>query len=106
MIHPLLGGSFVFLDVGPSILFLVFPLFWLLWFLFDWHGSSSSFQNTDLLTSLTIRWIFVWVTPFDDYWVMVCLLSTICADFACWFPAGLQLGFTMFVKLLVAKDSY
>jgi hypothetical protein len=23
----LLGGSFVFLDVGPSILFLVFPLF-------------------------------------------------------------------------------
>jgi len=24
----LLGGSFVFLDMGPSILFLVFPLFW------------------------------------------------------------------------------
>ncbi len=34
----LLGGSFVFLDVGPSNLFLVFPLFWLLWFLFHWHG--------------------------------------------------------------------
>jgi uncharacterized membrane protein len=51
--------------------------------------------------------IFVWVTPFDDSWVTVCLLSTICADFACWFPAGVQqLGFTMFVKLLVAKDSY
>jgi hypothetical protein len=28
----LFGGSFVFLDVGPSILFLVFPLFWVLWF--------------------------------------------------------------------------
>jgi hypothetical protein len=24
------GGSFVFLDVGPSILFLVFPFFWVL----------------------------------------------------------------------------
>jgi hypothetical protein len=34
----LLGGSFVFLDVGPSILFLVFPLFWVLWFIYDWQG--------------------------------------------------------------------
>jgi hypothetical protein len=31
----LLGGYFVFLDVGPSILFLVFPLFWVLWFIYD-----------------------------------------------------------------------
>jgi hypothetical protein len=34
----LLGHSFVFLDVGPSILFLVFSLFWLLWFIYDWQG--------------------------------------------------------------------
>jgi hypothetical protein len=34
----LLGGSFVFLDVGPSILFLVFPIFGVLWFSFDWQG--------------------------------------------------------------------
>jgi hypothetical protein len=27
----LLGGSFVFLDVGHTILFFVFPLFWVLW---------------------------------------------------------------------------
>jgi hypothetical protein len=36
----LLGGSFVFLDVGPFILFLVFPLFFfgVLWFIYDWQG--------------------------------------------------------------------
>jgi len=35
----LIGGSFVFLNVGPSILFLVFPFFiWMLWFIYDWHG--------------------------------------------------------------------
>ncbi len=35
----LLGGSFVFLNVGPSTLFLVFPLFfWVLWFIYDWQG--------------------------------------------------------------------
>jgi uncharacterized membrane protein len=35
----LLGGYFfVFLDVGPSILFLVFPLFWILLFIYDWQG--------------------------------------------------------------------
>jgi hypothetical protein len=28
------GGSFVFLDLGPFSLFLVFPLFWVLWFIF------------------------------------------------------------------------
>jgi hypothetical protein len=36
----LIGGSFVFLDVSPSNLFLVFPLFfffWMLWFIYDWH---------------------------------------------------------------------
>jgi hypothetical protein len=33
-----LGGSFVFLHMGPSILFLVFPLFWVLWFIYDWQG--------------------------------------------------------------------
>ncbi len=34
----LLGGSFVFLDVGPSILFLVFIFFGVLWFIYDWQG--------------------------------------------------------------------
>jgi len=34
----LLGGSFVFLDMGPSILFLVFPLLWVLWFIYKWQG--------------------------------------------------------------------
>jgi len=33
----LLGDSFVFLNVGP-IFFLVFPLFWVLWFIYDWQG--------------------------------------------------------------------
>jgi hypothetical protein len=94
--------------VGPSILFLVFPLFWLLWFLFDWHGFIIIISKHWLAYLLRLQSVgyFVSVTPFDDYWVTVCLLSTICADFACWFPAGVQLGFTMFVKLLVAKDSY
>jgi hypothetical protein len=32
------GGSFVLLDVGPSILFLVFPLFWVLWLIYSWQG--------------------------------------------------------------------
>jgi hypothetical protein len=39
----LLGGSFVFLDLGPPILLLVFPhppFFSVLWFLFDWQGFS------------------------------------------------------------------
>jgi hypothetical protein len=37
----LLGGSFVFLDVSPSILFFVFPfyLFWVLWLVvYGWQG--------------------------------------------------------------------
>jgi len=34
----LLGGSFVFLDVDPSILFLAFLLFLVLWFIFYWQG--------------------------------------------------------------------
>jgi hypothetical protein len=35
----LLAGSFVFLDMGPSILFLVFPFFFgVLWFNYDWQG--------------------------------------------------------------------
>jgi len=34
----LLGGSFVFMDLGSSILFLVFPLFWVLWFIYDRQG--------------------------------------------------------------------
>jgi hypothetical protein len=34
----LLGDSFVFLDVGPSILFLVFPLLGVLWFIYDSQG--------------------------------------------------------------------
>jgi hypothetical protein len=36
-----LGGSFVFLDVGPMILFFVFPLFWVLWFIYYWQGVIS-----------------------------------------------------------------
>jgi hypothetical protein len=65
------------------------------------------FKTLAYLLRLQSVGYFVSVTPFDDYWVTVCLLSTICADFACWFPAAVQqLGFTMFVKLLVAKDSY
>jgi hypothetical protein len=34
----LLAGTFIFLDVGPSILSLVFPLFWVLWFIYDWQS--------------------------------------------------------------------
>jgi hypothetical protein len=34
----LLGGSFVFLDVGPSILFLIFPLFRVLWIIYNWQS--------------------------------------------------------------------
>jgi hypothetical protein len=26
------------LDMGTFILFLVFPLLWVLWFIYDWHG--------------------------------------------------------------------
>ncbi len=37
----LLGGSFVFVDVGLSILFLVFPLFWVLWQGFIENDPSS-----------------------------------------------------------------
>ncbi len=33
-----LGGSFVFLDVDPSNFFLVFPFFWVLWFIYGWQG--------------------------------------------------------------------
>jgi hypothetical protein len=35
----LLGGSFVFLDMGPSVLFFVFPYFWVLWLIYGWQGS-------------------------------------------------------------------
>jgi hypothetical protein len=41
----LLSGSFVFLDMGPSILFLVFRLLWVLWFLFDWQGFIIYMHN-------------------------------------------------------------
>jgi hypothetical protein len=34
----LLGGSFVFLDVGISILFLVFPFVLVLWLFYSWQG--------------------------------------------------------------------
>jgi hypothetical protein len=37
----LLGGSFVFLDMDPFILFLVFPLFWVLMI----SRVSSSFDD-------------------------------------------------------------
>jgi len=35
VVFALLDGSFVFLDVGPFILFLVFPFFWVLWLIYD-----------------------------------------------------------------------
>jgi hypothetical protein len=44
----LLGGSFVFLDVGPSILFFVFPfyLFWVLWLVYmDGKDPSPSLSS-------------------------------------------------------------
>jgi hypothetical protein len=47
----LLGGSFVFLDTSPSILFLVFPLFWVLWFMYDWQGFINANHNTPLKAS-------------------------------------------------------
>jgi len=34
----LLGGSFAFLDMGPFILFLVFPIFLVFWFIYGWQG--------------------------------------------------------------------
>jgi hypothetical protein len=38
-----LGGSFVFLDVSPSILFLVLAFFfWVLKLFYDWQGSIIS----------------------------------------------------------------
>jgi hypothetical protein len=40
----LLGVSFAFLDVGPSILFLVFSLFWVLWFIYDEQGFINNIQ--------------------------------------------------------------
>jgi hypothetical protein len=40
----LLSGSFVFLDVGPSILFLVFSLFWVLSFIYDGQGFINNIQ--------------------------------------------------------------
>jgi hypothetical protein len=39
----LLGGSFIFWDMGPSSLYLVFPLFWVLWFIYDWQGLIDTF---------------------------------------------------------------
>jgi hypothetical protein len=42
----LLGGSFVFLDVGPSIMFLIFPVFLVLWFIYDWQGFSFNIPIT------------------------------------------------------------
>jgi hypothetical protein len=57
----LLGGSFVFLHVGPSILFLVFPLIWVLWFLFDWQGFITLrllVQSISLSLSLSLSFVF------------------------------------------------
>ncbi len=45
----LLGGSFVFLDAGPSILFLVFLLFWVLWEFYGWQGFITICDSTKLL---------------------------------------------------------
>jgi hypothetical protein len=38
LLFALLGDSFVLLDVDPSILFLAFSLFWVLWFIYHWQG--------------------------------------------------------------------
>ncbi len=39
LLFTFLGDSFVFLDMGPSFLFFVFPLlFEVLWFIYDWQG--------------------------------------------------------------------
>ncbi len=54
----LLGGSFVFLDVGPSILFLVFPLTWVLWFLFYWQGFITLRLLSSIYLSLSLSFVF------------------------------------------------
>jgi hypothetical protein len=38
-----LGGSFAFLGMGPSILYLVFPFFGVLWLIHGWHGFINHF---------------------------------------------------------------
>jgi hypothetical protein len=38
LVVPPFSGSFVFLNVGPSILFFEIPVFWVLWFIYDWQG--------------------------------------------------------------------
>jgi hypothetical protein len=35
---PLEGGSFVFLDIGPSIFVPCFSLIWVLWSIYGWQG--------------------------------------------------------------------
>jgi hypothetical protein len=43
----LLGGSFVFLDVG-SFHFVPFipPFFWVLWFIYDWQGFINQLPSS------------------------------------------------------------
>jgi hypothetical protein len=45
LLFGILGGSFVFLDVGPSILILVFPLFFGSFALFIIGKVSPAFQK-------------------------------------------------------------
>jgi hypothetical protein len=60
----LLGGFIVFLDVGPSILFLVFPpFFWVLWFISDWQG----FINRELVSMLEIKHELKRLYSMDSY---------------------------------------
>ncbi len=54
----LLGGSFVFLDVGPSILFLIFSLFyWVLWFIYGCQGfiikDNEYWGKKDMVQAIT-----------------------------------------------------
>jgi hypothetical protein len=57
-----LGGSFVFFDVGPFILLLVFSLlfFWVLWFIYDWQGFISTSVGCVSLFSPDPPWISRW----------------------------------------------
>ncbi len=50
----LLGGSFVFLDVGPSLLFLVLSLSWVLWLIYYWQGFIIYTYMTKKLDSVSV----------------------------------------------------
>ncbi len=58
----LLSGSFLFLDVGPSILFVVLPRFWVLWFMFDWQGFiTKSLCSINGSQGWKLHWLWIWL---------------------------------------------